>query len=85
MYHLSKPGLVTSWAGLVTRRGAGVGACAQSRWVTTSEGMLAFTGDIRFHSHHPELSWHGQHAHQTSHTPHWPDAPAGLLTRRPDY
>jgi ribonuclease J len=25
--------------------------------VTTSDGVLAFTGDIRFHGHHPELSW----------------------------
>jgi ribonuclease J len=25
--------------------------------VTTSDGVLAFTGDIRFHGHHPERSW----------------------------
>jgi ribonuclease J len=25
--------------------------------VTTSDGTLAFTGDIRFHGHHPERSW----------------------------
>jgi ribonuclease J len=25
--------------------------------VTTSDGVLAFTGDVRFHGHHPERSW----------------------------
>jgi ribonuclease J len=25
--------------------------------VTTSDGVLAYTGDIRFHGHHPERSW----------------------------
>ena len=25
--------------------------------VTTSDGVLAFTGDIRFHGHHPDRSW----------------------------
>jgi len=25
--------------------------------VTTSSGVLAFTGDIRFHGHHPDRSW----------------------------
>jgi ribonuclease J len=25
--------------------------------VTTTSGVLAFTGDIRFHGHHPERSW----------------------------
>ena len=25
--------------------------------VTTSDGVVAFTGDIRFHGHHPERSW----------------------------
>ena len=25
--------------------------------VTTGDGVLAFTGDFRFHGHHPELSW----------------------------
>lgn len=31
------------------------GACGYL--VRTSEGTLAFTGDIRFHGRHPELSW----------------------------
>jgi ribonuclease J len=25
--------------------------------ITTSDGVLAFTGDLRFHGHHPERSW----------------------------